>query len=67
MSYVIKTSPTNYAESSTGGIVSRTKDPAQAKKFSSEAEARQWWAHAAPTLPPLPPLGEGETIRLERL
>lgn len=64
--YRIKTSPKNYVRyyNEDEGTIRRTEDPSEAMTFASEGEARQWWADHAPTMPPLPPLGQGETLRL---
>jgi hypothetical protein len=67
MIFRIRTSPKNYVcgFNVQEGTLRRTDNPENALRFYSEAGAREWWSIHAPTLPDLPPLGEGETLRLE--
>ncbi len=47
-----------------GGLIRRTMTLDDAMPFATQIEARTWWDTWAMSLPPLPPLGQGETIRL---
>lgn len=66
--FLIKSSPTNFVSGfrPETGLLTRTTEHGEAKQFKTEAEAREWWEKHSPTLPPLPPIGQGETIQLVR-